>query len=91
VEYDEQGRVIPPPQITERRRVLTRFEAMRLVEVLDDDGFSCTLAVRGGDEYEVSVHLKGLTASRLSDLQNAISRAAPGATAVVGDYGLNVR
>jgi hypothetical protein len=71
--------------------MLERDEAIEVLRVIDNAGFSCTLGVTTGHgdsrEYEVSVNLKGLTGDRLRELQSAVTRSVPEAWVVVNDYG----
>lgn len=72
--------------------MLTRHEAFKLIEHLDDEGLSCTLAMTVGHgesrEYEVAVNLNGLESERLGDVRKVLMRIGPdGVRGVVDQYG----
>jgi|GEM_PF-6489668 len=84
-------RVVLPDPTPERRHMLTRNDAVRVFEAIEDAGFGCTLDVGrrspGDAVFSVVVDLEGLDGHRLRDLQDAIEAAAPDATVAVGRQG----
>jgi predicted nucleotidyltransferase len=77
-----------PDPTPERRRMLQRDEATKVIRVLDEAGFEYNLraSVATGDqrEYEVSVKLERLDGDLLRELQDAVCVVPRARTAVDG-------
>jgi hypothetical protein len=77
LEFNEAGVPLPPPQ-PDRRRMLTRSQAMNLVEALNEAGFSCSLNASptptGSREYELAIRFDSLGMGQLTSLIGVMER-----------------
>jgi hypothetical protein len=86
-EFNAEGILLPDPT-PEYRPAMTRDDAIRLMQVLDDSGFDYSLNVSGSfdrREYSVYVRWDEMAGDRLRELQDAVDQVAE---AVVVKHGV---